>query len=116
MEHTSKIFMTVIISHELRDMSLTQIISTLDNSDIVLEYSYQVLQYWQSPLLSQILFIIDIAKPLATSEWVALFDRHINSDSVFRDDSFLEILHSSSIETPNEPFIILNIHESLLLD
>ncbi len=65
--------------------------------------------YWKDTSMQDMSFEIDAQKPISQEEWVALFDKHLVHNAMYRNDADLEICHYSEMGNRNDPFVVVYI-------
>ncbi len=65
--------------------------------------------YWKDERMTKISIKFDSSKRLPESEWIRLFHGLSEHHDIFRDSGSLEISHYSSLDSINDPFIVLYI-------
>ena len=104
-----KVHLSIIAANENAAGVCEYIYELVDTQENLLNAAHSVGIYWKDSAKSKLSFEIEVSRAMRESEWIQMFDRHLEHHAVFRDDSFFEIDHYSSPDNPNDLFAILHI-------
>ena len=99
----------MIVASEIAESILEYVKCLLEKEENLQCVSHKQEVYWKDDSMQDMFFEIDAPKPISQEKWVALFDKHLAHNAMYRNGADLEICHYSEVGNRNDPFVVVYI-------